>query len=605
MTKQVLGKIAYISKGEYSSSKKYEVNDVATYEGSSYVALKDTTGNLPTDEIYWMLLASKGERGPQGEKGDTGSIGPVGPQGIQGEQGIKGDKGDKGDKGETGATGPQGEQGIQGPQGETYVLTDEDKNTIKNEIIENANSTFNQNVKIQTDAFDENATNKLDIYNNNHDDKLVEYNANANSKIQEYNDNAEYLTNLVSQIALKNTKIGNPINITDAIKFPLISGKIKGKTCQKTTKGINLYDINDMAQFSIAKKVDDYIDATFDNSQGTNTRYAEFHFSISSLIKTSTNYTVIAEIIDVSGNGTLRLNSTNEGVNVSQFSIGQNYSFQNLVKGQSIFYHVTSLENFDNATRGLRSNVYFTAGQSGSLKIRISIIEGEVTQDNFEYEPFTGGMASPNPKYPQNIENVNVMSIKNNNDIYSIDLQNNEAMGINDISDEINFETGILTKNIGLKILNGTENWVSTSAYEGYYRYSLEPVDENLKSDSAIGMYSLNTHFYNRNKENHGDYEYLYVQANNRGGIIYIQSKEWATIEEFKAWLSENNVIVCYQLVTPKTKELEPIKIQMYEGINNVKLISNLDTDMELTYAIDIKKYVDSLLADKTSEVAE
>lgn len=178
---------------------------------------------------------------------------------------------------------------------------------------------------------------------------------------------------------------------------------------------------------------------------------------------------------------------------------------------------------------------------------------------------------------------------KYHKDEYSIDLQGNFIAKINDVKDTLDLSTGILTKKIGLKILNGTENWVSTSAYDGYYRYSLEPIDENLKSDNVIGMYSLNTHFYNRNKENHGDYEYLYVQANSSSGIIYIQSKKWATITEFKEWLLENNVIVCYELATSQTIQLEPVKIKMHEGANNIELISNLETSMTLEYYKDYK----------------
>ena len=221
---------------------------------------------------------------------------------------------------------------------------------------------------------------------------------------REYADKINNLSDSLKKYIPTEILEGTSFQIKNAVPLNAKSLIIDGNSYQKTTKGINLYNINDMAQLIIAKVIDDYIDVTFDNSQGTRIRYAEFHTNLSSLINPSTNYTVIAEIIDIFGNGHLRLNSTNNNENVSQFSIGETYSFQNLVKGQTIFYHVTSLENFDNAIRGLRSNVYFVVGESGSLKLRISILEGEITQDNFEYEPFTGGIASPNPNFPQKTE---------------------------------------------------------------------------------------------------------------------------------------------------------------------------------------------------------
>lgn len=230
---------------------------------------------------------------------------------------------------------------------------------------------------------------------------------------REYPNKINTLSDILKSYIPTDIKTGTNIQINDAVPLNAKSLVIDGNSYQKTTTGKNLYDINDLAQLSSAEIIDDYIDVTFDNSQGSKTRYLEFHSKVSSLIKPSTNYTVIAEIIDVSGNGTLRLNSTSEGQNVSQFSIGINYPFQNLSKGQLIFYPVTSLDNFDNAIRGLRSNAYFTAGQIGSLKIRISIIEGEVTQDNFEYEPYTSGIASPNPNYPQEIDIIDSINISN------------------------------------------------------------------------------------------------------------------------------------------------------------------------------------------------
>ena len=72
---QDLGKVAYLSKGAYSSSTQYEKNDVVTYQGSSYVSLQNTQGNAPTNTTYWQLLASKGDTGATGETGQTGATG--------------------------------------------------------------------------------------------------------------------------------------------------------------------------------------------------------------------------------------------------------------------------------------------------------------------------------------------------------------------------------------------------------------------------------------------------------------------------------------------------------------------------------------------------
>lgn len=72
---QDLGKVAYLSKGAYSSSTQYEKNDVVTYEGSSYVSLQSTQGNVPTNTTYWQLIAEKGTKGDTGATGQTGATG--------------------------------------------------------------------------------------------------------------------------------------------------------------------------------------------------------------------------------------------------------------------------------------------------------------------------------------------------------------------------------------------------------------------------------------------------------------------------------------------------------------------------------------------------
>ena len=86
----------------------------------------------------------KGDQGEQGPKGDTGEQGPKGDQGEQGPKGDQGEQGPKGDTGEQGPEGPQGPkgdqgeqgpEGPQGPQGNDYVLTDEDKEEIVNEVL--------------------------------------------------------------------------------------------------------------------------------------------------------------------------------------------------------------------------------------------------------------------------------------------------------------------------------------------------------------------------------------------------------------------------------------------------------------------------------------
>lgn len=51
--------ISFIWQWEYSWATTYEENDVVSYNGSSYIAIDNTTGNLPTNATYWELVAAK------------------------------------------------------------------------------------------------------------------------------------------------------------------------------------------------------------------------------------------------------------------------------------------------------------------------------------------------------------------------------------------------------------------------------------------------------------------------------------------------------------------------------------------------------------------
>lgn len=84
MATKILGKVALTPKGEFNELTEYQVLDIISYQGSSYVCLQTTKGNLPTNDTYWQLVAEKGDKGEQGDKGDKGDKGDTGeiPEGT-------------------------------------------------------------------------------------------------------------------------------------------------------------------------------------------------------------------------------------------------------------------------------------------------------------------------------------------------------------------------------------------------------------------------------------------------------------------------------------------------------------------------------------------
>ena len=102
-------------QGQYFSGAGYVADDVVEFNGSSYIALRDTEGEFdPTATTHWELLAERGLDGAVGAPGVDGAPGPQGIQGPAGPAGSNGATGPEGPQGPSGANGVDGEDGARG-----------------------------------------------------------------------------------------------------------------------------------------------------------------------------------------------------------------------------------------------------------------------------------------------------------------------------------------------------------------------------------------------------------------------------------------------------------------------------------------------------------
>lgn len=136
----------------WNDTTQYLKNNMALYNGSTFIALQDNLGKtpptLPTQtNAYWSLFAEKGAKGDKGDKGDKGADGTgvtiIGSLPSEDDLPPTGNMGDaylidgylyvwNGStwenvgkiQGPQGEPGPQGEQGIQGPPGQDADLTE-------------------------------------------------------------------------------------------------------------------------------------------------------------------------------------------------------------------------------------------------------------------------------------------------------------------------------------------------------------------------------------------------------------------------------------------------------------------------------------------------
>ncbi len=61
-----LGNIKFTWQGAYNAGTAYAIDDVVSYNGSSYVCIQASTGNLPTVTTHWNVMSSAGTNGTNG-----------------------------------------------------------------------------------------------------------------------------------------------------------------------------------------------------------------------------------------------------------------------------------------------------------------------------------------------------------------------------------------------------------------------------------------------------------------------------------------------------------------------------------------------------------
>lgn len=199
-------------------------------------------------------------------------------------------------------------------------------------------------------------------------------------------------------------KEGEVIFVDDSSDDHVKNLKLYGKTTQASTTGAQLFDIHDTLVTRYCTIVDDTVEIDYDNTEGTTTAYANYYTNLSDKISESTDYLIVLEVISASGISRIHAVSLQDDVYKGQFSASH------VVESPSVGTYVKVLktvESFDGCASMCRGFAEILPGSVGKAKFRISVLaDTSVTADTFKYEPYTGGVPSPNPDYPQDLVSV-------------------------------------------------------------------------------------------------------------------------------------------------------------------------------------------------------
>lgn len=159
----------------------------------------------------------------------------------------------------------------------------------------------------------------------------------------------------------------------------------------------NLYNVNanNKRDDNTTVDKDGWITMINDNTEGTTVKNAQLYKVPSNDIKPSTDYYLVTEIKEISGQmNVFALTGATTSSNKSQFKTECQLNWDTLSNGQIIINKITTRDDFSDCVVFLRTLLQTNAGQSASITFRMSLFEDEITKDTFLYKEYKSQIVS-------------------------------------------------------------------------------------------------------------------------------------------------------------------------------------------------------------------
>lgn len=163
-----------------------------------------------------------------------------------------------------------------------------------------------------------------------------------------------------------------------------------------------------------------------------------------------------------------------------------------------------------------------------------------------------------------------------------------ELNSINDIKDKFEILNGVvdIQKKIGKIVLSDSEEvivYATASSGNGFYIKVPNIFYGSTSSEKRETLLSDKFLEKTRNELYLGNNGISY-NVNSPYLILYYDYCKSMTVAEFKSWLQSNPITVYYELAEPETIALPNTDIPLYEGINHVTLVEDLETTTSIKY---------------------
>ena len=281
-----------------------------------------------------------------------------------------------------------------------------------------------------------------------------------------------------------------------------------GETSQETTTGKNLYDIS---------------------QQTTNPGLTNTYLIIN--LTANTNYTF--------------------SYDVAQNGVYIQWNDSGTWREITLAYNTTKISFNTGEHTTVRLNTY-SAG--GNLPTKFQL---ELGQTATAYEPYTGGYASPNPDYPQNIVGIGVRQLDGTYSV-SIDYDDgDERTGTITASglayplyegDVLDFVNGKVIRANGVIALGDLAWDYNNTAYS--YGFFYLP---NAITNKAPNTFVKSNYFINRGnpRDRLANNELGFYNLSNSINKICIRCDSITSLSDWNTWTANNDSVIVYNLATP------------------------------------------------------
>lgn len=380
-----------------------------------------------------------------------------------------------------------------------------------------------------------------------------------------------YIKNIANSSNFKVGK-GDTIDVSESVKSGLSLLSLKGNTL------VNILGYNNIFKSDSSTIIED----TAITIYGLN-RWNRVEFD-ASLFKTNTVYTVFFNILE---------NTLDDIFSVANATGDDRVSTKSLViqsgeKGR-IKYAFRTKSSFVNS--GFLEAPAFViqandTNTEGFIKISdIMVLEGDWSNQDIPYFSGIKSVGEPTLDEKYRIEIVSTNS--SNNSHKTQILLNKPLMSTPTNFDEVN-EDGAVIRRCGFYRITGEENWAIRQTFENHILYHCSYVSLGTFKDYKNSEKKMKCNVLKCLDGDATDAQFIMCRANGDGFVIGLNKKIAASLSNFKEWLKESNVEVCYEKSSIETGKITPVNIMCYKG-GYINIRTNIPPK-EVTHKVRIRK---------------